>query len=262
MFGHFGELSLQDFIDRYRAPEDLWIFLHIPKTAGSSFCRELSETRAPYKNIHIDYTSPSANFRSQMDHAVQRFLEENADQSFRSCSGHMDVQHVDQIIDRYPRSRLITLLRDPLKRVISDFRYSRTPAHPPYKEVIARYPTINDYVQAPETQNKMYRRLVKNKNIQGDKLFDFMDRKYVFIGLVEMYPMSFNIIHRLFGKNDLPKIHARKTESTADNDVTITDDVRKIIIDSNCHDYAIYEHVKKRLWARREEWIEMRKSSQ
>jgi len=260
-FGEFESFTLKEFIETERAPEALWIFVHIPKTAGSSFASELAEMRRPYRNIHIDYSDKSRSHAGKMDEAVARFVEESQTTEFRSCSGHIDMDHVGQIRAAHPTAKVITFLRNPFTRVVSDFRYARTPAHPPFKEFIRQYPTILDYVLAPESQNKMARTLCGSKLSTTADISALVAANLAFLGLVEMYPMSFNIITRLFGEERMPTEYKRKTESVAENQIELDGFLRREIMQANEQDFALYEYVRERLTKKRVEWAALRRKS-
>jgi hypothetical protein len=40
-------------------PGNLWLFLHTPKTAGSSLSAEIARVTQQYRNIHVDYKTPT-----------------------------------------------------------------------------------------------------------------------------------------------------------------------------------------------------------
>jgi hypothetical protein len=259
VFGSLESLPLQTFIEQERADDHLWMFLHIPKTAGSSFGAELAKARAPYRNIHINYLDKDIPARKQMDSSIQSFIQELSGKAFRSCSGHFNISQANQIAESFPSTRLMTFLRNPVKRLISDYRYARTPAHPPHLEFIARFPTLEAYVDAPESQNKMFKLLIAKSNAGISEATEYLDQRYSFIGVVEMYPMSFNVISRLFGQNEMPSVHKRRTEATQDNIVEVTAPLQRRIQETNWKDAAIYSHVRDRLSAKREEWLAMRR---
>lgn len=257
-FSSFANLGLDEFINKESAPNDLWIFIHVPKTAGSSFASELSDLRQPYRNIHVDYDDKTRPHDVKLERAVAQFISDNRDCQFRACSGHLQMRHVVKIRQAFPNSRIVSLLRNPVERVISDFRYQRTPAHPPYKEFIRQFPTIESYVDSPASQNKMVKFLAADPDMTMTELFGFLDEATSFIGLTEMYPMSFNIVMQLFGLNRLPTSHKRKTELTKYNQIVRSPELLKRIKDANAADFAAFRFVKERLLARREQWLASR----
>jgi hypothetical protein len=245
----FGQLSLPEFLDQNRDDQNLWLFLHIPKTAGSSLSTELSRELAPYRNIHIDYTKKDVGRPTQIQDAVDRFLSDATTTRFRSASGHITMQHAAQIRSAIPRTKAFTFL------------YQRTPLHPPYKEFIAKFPRIEDYVTAPQSQDKMYRFLVGDRKTPLQEGLDRIGREFTFVGTVEKYPMSFNIIFRLFGRDVMPEQHKRPTPKTEDNQVEETTELRELILDVNKLDTGLYDHFSGLLKAREQEWTDLQATS-
>jgi hypothetical protein len=251
----FDELQsdgLGAFLDRNFDPEALWLFVHIPKTAGSSLANEIARLRRPYRNIHVDYEDKDTPHEKQMQAAVDAFIRDAQEKRFRSASGHITAQHARQIREAVPNTRLVTVLRDPVARVISDYRYARTPSHPPYQDFIRRFPTINHYVESRNSQNKMVKHLGSGK---PSEVFE----EFTFLGALELYPMSFNILFRLMGENVMPQLHERKTEGTANNKVELTPELTREIKDANAEDVRIFNAVRDALRTQRNAWAEIRK---
>jgi hypothetical protein len=260
----FGDIETRDlgqFIKSNASPETLWIFLHIPKTAGSSFGTELAIHKAPYRNIHVDYEDREQPYNEQLDRAVTRFLAEHKRVPYSSASGHLPYAQVDRIIKAVPDTKVVTILREPVARVISDYRYQRTPAHPPFKDFIAEFPTIESYIETEESQNKMFRFLAPpGTEASFDEGYKHIQKNMTFIGLLEMYPMSFNVLFRLFGSGDrLPVEHQRKTVTTKDNEVDISPALTARIKALNSLDVKLFDRVRSTLVGRREAWVDLRK---
>lgn len=261
-FAAFDDQPLKKFLEQQGDDGNLWIFIHIPKTAGSSLSTEIAAQMKPYRNIHIDYRDPSIPHNQQMDAAVDRFIEDAKTIRFRSCSGHIQMRHAKRIQAALPHAKIVTVLREPTDRIVSDFRYARTPMHPPHQQFIKDYPTFKDYIESPESRNKMFRFLAPDINMPLDEALDAIDAEMTFIGLLEMYPLSFNILFRLFGLDAMPKVHKRKTEANEHNEVEINDALQDRIIADNAKDYALFNHVRRKLKAKREDWMALRKERQ
>jgi hypothetical protein len=255
----FAELSLAEFLESHRDKQDLWLFVHIPKTAGSSLSTEISRKLIPYRNIHIDSSEKNVEYAVQVQNAVNRFIADSETRRFRSASGHINIGHVNHIRSAIPAAKAFTFLRHPVKRLISDFRYQRTPLHPPYKEFIERFPTIESYVASEISQNRMYKTLVRDEKMPLQEAFKQVADDFTFIGFLEMYPMSFNILFRLFGLDSMPEDHKRPTPETQDNAVEDTPELRNRILMANAQDMVLYRHFADKLRARRDQWVEMRK---
>jgi len=69
-------LTTAAYIDAGRdRPDSLWFFLHVPKTAGSSFREELASRLQPDVNIFITYDDPTVTHDALLDRAMRKFLD-------------------------------------------------------------------------------------------------------------------------------------------------------------------------------------------
>ncbi len=247
----FGDLAngLENFLATNAFTDELCVFIHVPKTAGSSLGTELARMRKPYVNIHRRYFYGDTVTFSRIEDEIDDVIHDGAIARARACSGHFNWMQAAPIRAARPDARFITFLRDPVARVISDYRYSRTPSHPTYEQTIARFPTIEHYIAAPETRDKMARFLMPPDVITRDQIDAFVSANYAFIGLVERYPLSFNILSRLLGHDRQPAEHKRKTEDVEGNVVALTPELRSAIAAHNPRDHALYDITRVRLEA-------------
>ena len=256
-FGTLDRSGLAAFLENEAFDRELCVFIHIPKTAGSSFSTELSKLRAPYHNIHRRYFGEDVVTFSRIEDEIASIAADTAFATAGSCSGHFSWLQAQPIRDARPDARFVTFLRDPVQRVISDYRYARTPAHPTYRQFITRYPDIETYVAARESQDKMARFVLTPDDRTREEIEAALDLRYAFVGILELYAMSFNILSRLLGKNQLPVEHKRKTEQTKDNDVTETEALHRLIAAHNPRDTMLYGIVHDRLSAICGDWANM-----
>jgi len=255
-FGDFATVPLADFLAD-RSAKDFWFFVHIPKTAGSSLSAELRKALRPYRNLSVNYANLKASFDADLQDVVDAYLKDPEFQNGRSASGHVPMDLARQLGQADPRVRYFTFLRNPVARVISDYRYQRTPMHPPHEKFIKDFPTLESYVEHPGSQNKMAHFVSGERRPTKAELLRCADEEFDFIGLLEMYPMSFNILFTLMGvPGTFPVEHVRKTPDTPETSVKITPAVEAEIRAVNDLDLALYEHVRTRLLARRDQWRE------
>ena len=250
--------TLSDYIGRMQEKSDcLWFFLHIPKTAGSSFSSELAKRCAPYRNVHVDYTDTATPHHIQIANAVDRFIVEMGTKRFASASGHVPYHLVRRILSAKPDTQVVTFLRGPEARVISDYRYQRTPMHPPYQAFIEEFPTIESYIESTQSQNKIAKFIYgSDRACTAEELKRHAGKKFAFIGLLEMYSMSFNCMFAVMGHPGLsPSEHKRKTPDTKETTVEITPAIRGLIRETNELDQSLYNYVREILLRHREKWL-------
>lgn len=242
-FDSFSTTALDDYLAKVSNPEAIWFFVHVPKTAGTSMSSELDRLRPPYVNISVDYERNDVSHDVAVRQAVAQFGATQIGAT-RSASGHVPLAVLDDVLGPRPGMRLFTLLRDPVARVISDYTYQTTPAHPPFEAFKKRFPTIEDYVLAPTEQNKMTSFLSAGQPGQSfDQLYRQMEQRFMFIGMTELYDMSFNIISRLIGKPARSQERRRATSAEAKARVAITPSLVTLIRQANHVDQQLYDRV-------------------
>jgi hypothetical protein len=253
-FSMFTSLSLQRFLEVAHQPDSLWFFLHIPKTAGSSMSTELGRVRPPYLNISIDYVQDAR----QHDAALAKTLSGISPSTLkaaRSASGHVPAKFLQPITQAVPDVRLFTILRDPVQRVLSDYVYQTTPAHPPFEDFKRRYPHVEDYVLDASEQDKMFFFASGERSTRDfDASYKEITNRFCFIGLTELYDMSFNIVTRLMGSGALPSEFRRQTSAEAKARVQVTPALTALIRQTNPLDQQLYERVAGALLPKLQAW--------
>lgn len=234
-------------------PGALWLFIHIPKTAGSSFRAELASRLKPDRNIVVDYEDEATPFHERLQAVVQSFADSLEQQPVRFASGHIFRSHAAFIAQRHPDLRAITMLRNPVARVVSDFRYARTPKHPPYREFIRQFPRFEDYVNSPASQNKIHEFLRRSPADTPEQVILDVERTFSFIGVTEMYYLSCRVLFALLGDTRNPSVYERRTEASEDNEIADLEQLTPRIRVLNAKDVAIYDHFHNLLKQRRDE---------
>lgn len=256
-FGDLSSKGLKRFLNDDQFGDELCVFIHIPKTAGSSLSGEFDRLRTPYLNIHRRYSTEEPITFSSMEDEIAGTIDSGALFAARACSGHFSYSQAAPIRAARGDARFVSFLRDPVTRVISDYRYARTPAHPTHRTFVERFPRIEDYVAAKQTRNKMSRFLLP-ASAQDEATIDaFVSTELAFVGVVEMYAMSFNILSRLLGTPTMPVEHRRRTEPTAENIVADSPDLRNLIRELNARDQLLYDIVHRKLVSAQADWREM-----
>jgi hypothetical protein len=225
---------------------DLWLFLHIPKTAGSSFRAELASALKPNDNIVVNYRDETIPFGAQRDAVVSDFIERHRQSPRRFVSGHLRMRHVARIKEAHPATKIVVMLRDPIKRIVSDYRYQMTDVHPLHESFQKKFPTIEHYLDDEVSHNKMFS-FMALPGEDAAAVVARIERTFAFVGLVETYPVSFRTMFHLLGKERRPKVHTRKTTETAENKVELDGRLAGSLKAANSLDLAIYRHFRQRL---------------
>jgi hypothetical protein len=218
-----------------------WFFIHIPKTAGSSFGLELAQINQPFHNIHTDADERALPYHQKLVDSIRSFNELHKREKFCLASGHVPLSDIVAEVEGWESFNLITMLRDPVRRTISDYRYQRTPLHSRFREFSAEFPTLESYLAIDDARNKMFRFLRPSATATLDECVHFLVERFSFIGAVEMYPVSFRLITRLMGREGVPVRYDRKTPDTELNRVEVTPKLIAYIRQINALDVALYD---------------------
>ncbi|MBC6403714.1 MAG: sulfotransferase family 2 domain-containing protein [Hyphomonadaceae bacterium] len=257
-FSTFLSLPVETFADKFMKCGRILIFQHIPKTAGSSLAREMRLTLPPYANIHVpaeDYAEHLGE-ADPMDVATETFLAEESSKQFRSASGHMLARHMKKLREALPYAAVFTVLRDPVARVISDYRYSLTPQYPLHEDFRLRFPVIEAYVDCEDFQNTMWQatRTQQEQEASPDAIARVFEN-LMFIGIVEDLNLHFEFLTALMGYPKTMETHHNVTVESDINKIEITDGLREYITETNAEDVSLYAAVRGRLAEKRDEIV-------
>ena len=250
---------MEKFVSYFRNHGCVWIFQHIPKTAGSSLTREMQATLPPYRNIHANREAVERQAKDIPDalmSAVDDFIETNRTRNYRSASGHLRQAHLRRIGEHLPHAKVFSFLREPTERLVSDYRYAKTPKHPPHQEFARLYPTIEAYLDDPSNNNKMWRFVRPNNGNADEASLNRVFRRYVFLGTVANLTENWEFLTGLTTCPRRPRARVNVTTEQTDNSVSLTPALRRRIEDANADDYTLYEAVEKQLAAKRREMAE------
>jgi hypothetical protein len=247
------EGRFQQYFDAILGFRSLWLFVHVPKTAGSSLNAELVPILSPNHHIFVDYSRLDQRpFDEMLNEAVERFIYLASQRRYAYCTGHINARHVEQIVAGLPDVRPITLLRDPVARFISDYRYQCSPMHPGNEAFKAAHPVIASYLELPGEWNKAAAHLVPAGLVDtGDAAAcaDHIMATFDFVGIQESYPLSLRLITTLAGAPRRPAVFKRVNTPTPETEVRLTPELEDRIRLRNALDVAIYEDLAGRFHA-------------
>jgi hypothetical protein len=237
--------------------DPLWLFVHVPKTAGSSLNGEMVPILFPNHHIYIDYgkLDPSEvnnSYEALFDRSVDWFIGLAQAKRYRYCTGHINAAQVERIVAAVPNVRPVTLIRDPVSRFISDFRYQRSDMHPGHEQFRAAYPEIHDYLRLEGDWNKTATSLLPvDLRASGDAqaCVDWLMSTYAFIGIQELYDLSLHALTWFAGKPKRSKVRKRINDPTPENEVVLTEELEQEIRERNKLDIALYDAIAPRFTA-------------
>lgn len=151
------------------------IAVHIPKTAGTTFCNFLLDI---YGHEHVLERYGKSQLaveriKSISDEQIQNILDSKPE--IRAITGHFNS---DKYLKIYPSTKMIIWLRDPIKRLISHYYYwqTRKPTNLLHKTVLDNKLSLLEFARLNEIRNFM-------SMFVGDHSLE----KFFFVGIQEYF---------------------------------------------------------------------------
>ncbi len=252
-------MLLDGEFERYFAPSRtngaFWLYQHVPKTAGSSLRAELAAALKPQANIHLDGTDPGIPYHDRLDAAVASFAAGFGTRPWRFASGHIFARHVARLRVCAPHARLLTFLRDPSARFVSDYRYQRTPMSPGHDAFRRAVQDIDAFIALGWTGDQTARYLLPEAMFaarDAERACAWLLDSFEFVGLQEEYELCTATAARLIGFRRQPARRLRENPASADNPRDVTPGQAARIAEANAFDHAIVAELRGRFDAIRE----------
>ena len=210
------------------------IFVHIPKTAGTSFKNIL---RLAYKNSEIIVIDSDNWHKAGMYNEVNRSglpgsVQIKPGKDVKCIVGHFNA---DRFMDMYPDATYITWLRDPIQRLISQHNY--------YMRLGTRYGEINNTQRKYDLIDlKTYCTHPRNLNSMKQQI-NIPLSKFKFIGIVEKYDEEVVRFKKITGidlNNTLEHLNVNPLKKNVNEAYTIDEDLKQTLIKLHSEDYELY----------------------
>lgn len=203
------------------------LFVHIPKTAGTSF-RLAAQECFGNDNTFFDYSQNS----SETSNIINKFIYEEEDiyalkKSFEEydrlfLSGHF---YVEKYMSLFDTRNVITFVRDPIAQVISHFSH--------YKDKYNYSESLETFIQEERFRN------IQSKMLNAKPL-----ELFGFIGLTEEYEKSLQIINHYFN-TDIKAVTLNTNNNSSKQKHTIDHKIKTLIIENNDKDIVLYAKSKR-----------------
>lgn len=218
-------------------------FLHIKKNAGTTLAHILRT------NFFLRYCSLQLLCRNLKDgfkaEDMKKVLLINP--MIKCISGHYIRPRID-LHQKYPNLKYITLLRDPLKRYISQYQHN--------VEKLRHQVSFDDFLNSKSSYNKQTRTIAGSDNVELAK--EILNKNFLLVGTVEEFDgfllLLKNKLRPLNLKIDYRSKNIAKMNSTAKHDID-----KKInyyyekIVDRNKVDFELYQYVKNKILPKEKE---------
>lgn len=169
------------------------VLIHIPKTAGSTLRAVLGyaigSVHGPSRRlIGIDEPQVGLPYFEGLAASAKGRITELFVDGLHVMSGHFRYRDIVPVLaqERHQVS-LITFLRDPIRRTLSDYLYSTSTTHPGHVAFREAYPTLEAYAHNTGEMNKQVDFLRPFEDAPLDLTIDNALQNIDFIGLTERF---------------------------------------------------------------------------
>lgn len=195
------------------------LFVHIPKTSGMSFVDALAENESV---IHAYGLKAPITSDEALENIYKRYrpydLFRTTDGAPVWLAGHFRLAKRAELVDC---RRIITFVRDPIERVISQFNHARS--------YMVRDADIDSFIDHPKNQN------MQSKYLEG------IPRECIgFVGVTEKNDESLEIINHELALHLTQKYSNRNTTKTIARE-RVSEELCARITERNMRDVELYD---------------------
>lgn len=217
------------------------IFLHIPKTAGTTLNRIIEWQYDP----RLIYTIDPYQIRATVGRL--QTLPEERRRRLRVVRGHL-IYGVHEFLPQ--GGTYITMLRDPVKRVLSSYQFIlRRPLHPLHRKLKAKGIGVEEFLNYTAKRQNLQTKMLAGVPYVGPcdeetlaRAIAHADKSFRVVGLSERFQESLLMIASSFGWK-IPYYENRKVSK---NRPAIDPAMLELIREHNPYDLALYEYGQKR----------------
>jgi hypothetical protein len=205
------------------------VSIHIPKTAGTSFRNVLKGVYGRKSVVRFDIRSGGK--RIEIESKV--FKGSKLSSNIKVIHGHFRYRDLSEMLEISPDIPLITWMRNPVDRVISNYFY--------LAEILAN--ELQEEKKGLNILAKMQRSLIEyaRDDISRNRMYKFLDgmpvEKFHFVGIQEHYEDDLADMMKSLNIKDYPRYHVNVTTKKREVSEEIIEEIKTL----NALDIALYE---------------------
>ena len=232
------------------AGDERLLFLHVPKTGGTTF-NVLLETVYGDGYVYLNPDRPK--------HHRERFeaMDESALARVAALSGHVSFG-LHEVLP-FP-VRHVTILREPVDRVISTYEHIRQDErHPRHRRVLDERMSLLDFANSdiPAVDNVQTRLLAGYKLAREtprfeqsrellDAAFEHIDRERIICGVLHRFDRAVEEVAEAFGWSGVPTVERQRSRGSRPAVDEIDPAVRDRIRERNALDAELFDLIASR----------------
>ncbi len=206
------------------------VSLHIPKTAGTAFRLVLNENVADKHFAKVDiFNSGRIKLNDQY------FEGSKLSRKVKVIHGHFSYLKLQDYFDLGPAVEFITWLRDPVKRVLSNYYFLKNIV----EERLQEQPDENLFPRIGKSLEEFIA-LEENQNVMSKFLAGAPLENFKFIGIQDNYAEDLSHLKQLMDWSAAPTERHNETKGKMEqHDAALLDQIREL----NAQDLALYQQV-------------------
>jgi hypothetical protein len=212
-------------------------FVHINKAAGTTFSHIM---RRNFFLRHFDVQPLfNSSFQIFQSKDMKKILKINP--FVKSIAGH-NVRVFSNVSNNYPNIRYITLLRDPIKRTISHYKYN--------VEKHGSKLSFYEYLHHHASYNRQTRIISGTDNL--DLAIHYLNKKFFLVGIVEEFDEFLILLKKKLNKKNFKLNYKRQNvgrfnSAKHSNFKNNFNEYDELIMKRNNLDIQLYRYVKEKI---------------
>lgn len=221
-------------------PSSKLFFLHIPKTAGTTLNAIFAQNFAPESIFSV--------YEYEEQQKLENLTPKESD-AIALIQGHILIRDFDALFKNQANFSIITFLRSPVERVISEYAFLKTWPHSQlYTFLNENNISLQEYIEsdAPQLRFRGKNAMVCSLcgfSAHGDKaMLESAQKNLVrcaMFGITERFNESLLLMQKQFGLTNI--FYERKNVRSAAQKVTVEKSTYECIQNHNALDIALYE---------------------
>lgn len=214
-------------------PNDILLFMHIPKTAGMSVGKALQEYYDVFRPVAWENVGQSFRKRSR-----EALYARSISPKRQVIMGHFSWADVMFWRNQELPIKLATIVRDPLERFVSNYNYNCSPRHPNHAIFRERFPSMEHF--AHQLGHDFQLTTMIGAFYSFDHALEQLTRYYSFIGVTEQLGDSLAHFRRSHGLEGDTREHRENAAPTPTRVEEVNDAVRNIVLERSHNDLKLH----------------------
>lgn len=238
-----GDLKSQ-IIRAWEAETSPVVFIHIPKTGGTSLQRDLNMTFPD--SLHVPQEEKESNWQN----ALRRLKSEKPS----VVRGHLNYKHLQDLNETGIHTRLVTYLRHPADRLVSQFIWAKSN----HRKAPNEYASPGPFDRYCERMSKNYLcDLLVGQVANVEEAIEKVIDRFWFVGVTEFSHVCQAVLFAAMGERYRVRQRRNQTASQADDLAEIDADCLKRALDGMQIDLSLFEFFHSKWSAKINEAVEL-----